>query len=122
MHIKDYFKTIKNLIMKFFFFISAVLLTFLSCRKNSPEFFKGSVDRNINSCSGSTGYVFIIKYITKNNTEDSLSTLTLPTQFKLSGTKINFQMRNLSNTDEVMFCNTMITPPKQKVIYNVKPQ
>ncbi|MGC8751096.1 hypothetical protein [Hydrotalea sp.] len=108
--------------MKFFFFISAFLLSSFSCRKNSPEFFNGIVDRNINGCSGSTGYVFIIKYINLNNTEDSLSTLTLPTQFKLSGIKINFQMRNLSNSDEVMFCNTMINPPNQKVIYNVNPK
>lgn len=98
------------------------MLSSISCRKNSPEFFNGIVDRNIKGCSGSSGYVFIIKYINQNNTEDSLSTLTLPTQFKLSGTKINFQMRNLSKSDETMYCNTMINPPNQKVIYNVKPQ
>ncbi|MFZ5978028.1 MAG: hypothetical protein GTN67_05820 [Hydrotalea flava] len=104
-----------------YFFIVAILLSF-SCRKNSPEFFSGNVDRGINGCSGSTGFVYIIKYSDQNNREDSLSTLTLPTQFKLSGTKIKFQMRDLNNTDEIMFCNAMITPPKQKVIYNVKSQ
>lgn len=109
--------------MKFiYFFYISILLSSFSCRKSSPEFFNGTVDRNINGCSGSTGFVFIIKYLDQNNREDSLSTLTLPTQFKLSGTKIKFQMRDLNNMDEVMFCNAMIVTPKEKVIYNVKSQ
>ncbi|MEJ7820684.1 MAG: hypothetical protein WKF85_00105 [Chitinophagaceae bacterium] len=105
-----------------YFILTAILLSSFSCRKISPEFINGTVDRNINGCSGSTGFVFIIKYSTQSIREDSLSTLTLPTQFKLSGTKIKFQMRDLNNTDESMFCNAMITAPKQKIIYNVKPQ
>ena len=105
-----------------YFFIVTILLSSFSCRKNSPEFFNGTVDRQINSCTGSTGFVFIIKYSDQNNREDSLSTLTLPIQFKLSGTKIKFQIRDLSNADDIMVCNAMIIPPKQKVIYNVKTQ
>lgn len=104
------------------FFIATILLLSFSCRKDSPELFNGTVDRNINGCSGSTGFVFIIKYQNLNNIEDSLSTLTLPTQFKLSGTKINFHMRDLKEGDETMFCNAMIAAPKQKIIYNVKSQ
>lgn len=107
--------------MKVIYFVIITIL-FFSCRKDSPEFLNGTVDRNINSCSGSTGFVFIIKYTNQNSTEDSLSTLTLPTQFKLSGTKIKFQMRDLNSTDESMFCNAMVTVPKQKIIYNVKTQ
>ncbi|WP_167516990.1 hypothetical protein [Hydrotalea flava] len=121
--LKHLFKSLKSIIMKIIYFIlTGILLSSFSCRKNSPEFFNGTVDRNINGCSASTGFVFIIKYTTQSNTEDSLSTLTLPTQFKLSGTKIKFQMRDLNSTDESMFCNAMITTPKQKVIYNVKAQ
>ena len=107
--------------MKIIYFVIAIILFLsFSCRKNSPELLNGTVDRNINGCAGSTGFVFIIKYTNQNSTEDSLSTLTLPTQFKLSGTKIKFQMRDLNSTDESMFCNTMITAPKQKIIDNVK--
>ena len=108
--------------MKIAFIITTILSLIFSCRKPSDEFFNGTVDRNINGCSGSTGFVFIIKYKNQSNIEDSLSTLTLPTQFKLSGTKIKFQMRDLKQGDETMFCNAMITPPKQKIIYNVKSQ
>lgn len=106
-----------------YYFFAAILLSSISCRKNLPEFyFNGTVDRNINDCSGSSGYVFIINYTNQNDKEDSLSTLTLPTQFKSSGAKIKFQMRDLNNTDELMFCNALIVPPKQKVIYNIKSQ
>ena len=104
------------------FLIATILLSSFSCRKNFPELFNGTVYRETNDCSGNTGFVFIIKYINENNTQDSLSTLTLPTQFKLPGNKIKFQMRDLNSTDEVMFCNAMIIAPKQKVIYNVKSQ
>lgn len=109
--------------MKIFYFIfTTILLSAYSCKKDSPEILNGTVDRNINGCSGSTGFVFIIKYINQSNTEDSLSTLNLPTQFKLSGTKIKFQIRDLTQSDETMFCNALITPPRQKIIYNVKTQ
>lgn len=103
-----------------YFILTLALLLLFSCRKNNLEpLLNGTVDRSINGCSGSTGSAFIIKYTTPSNTEDSLSTLTLPSQFKLSGKKIKFQMRNLNSSDESMLCNALVAPPRQKIIFNV---
>lgn len=103
------------------FLLLTILLLSFSCRKDVPELFNGNVDQSI-SCSGSTGFVFIIKYQNASNIEDSFATLTLPTQFKLLNTKIKFEMRDLKEGDESMFCNALIIAPKQKIIYNVKAQ
>lgn len=99
---------------------SILLLLAYSCTKNSDTIFTGVVKRQESGCSGSTGFVFIIKYVDQNNREDSFSTLTLPTQYKLPGTKITFQMQDVSSADEAMYCNAMMTTPKQKIIFNVR--
>ena len=101
--------------------VIAVSFTVLSCEKENSEgpIYIGEVIQQRNDCTGSTGFPFIIKY-SQGNEIDSLITLTLPTEFKLIGTRITIQMRNLNSTDEIIPCNSLSTHPNQKIIFNVK--
>ena len=104
-----------------------ILSLLFSCKRKSEnvspnELFYGTVLRQNTACNGSTGFPYIIKYRSSNNTDDSLSTLTLPVPLSFSGTRIEFQMRNPEKEDALIFCNAMGAYPMQKVIFNVKPQ
>jgi hypothetical protein len=81
------------MVMKTVFILISVLpIIIFSCKKSTEQYFSGAVDRGINDCIGSTGFVYIVKYINQRNEIDSLSTLTLPAQFELSGVRIKFQI------------------------------
>lgn len=108
--------------MKTLAIVLAFLISVGSCKKHSnPIRYYGEVISQPNYCTSSTGYPFIIQY-SNNNTVDTIITITLPTQYKFIGQKIQFEMRELNAQDERVLCTNLFTVPRQVVIYNVSYQ
>lgn len=108
--------------MKILVIVLSFLTSISSCRKQSSQFrYYGEVIAQPNYCTSSKGYPFIIKY-SKNNTTDTVITITLPIQYKFIGQKIKFEMRELNFQDERIACTSLFIIPQQVVICNVSQQ
>ncbi len=95
------------------------MLLFLGCEKENIEF-KGEVIRGVNDCTTPEGFPYIIKYINTNNFADSLIIASLPSAYKLPGTKILFKIRTRISSGEEMICDGLFITVIQKSIYEVK--